>query len=62
MELVENYFKVVAREAVAHDIVQDEESAWMKDLNPLTRSLLGVAKGSTLSEEDYKQYLVEKHE
>lgn len=53
---------MVANEALANDIVQDEESAWMKDLNPITRSLLGMATGSTLSEEDSKQYLVEKHE
>ena len=61
-KLVENYFNVVAKEALPNDIVQEEEAAWMKSLSPITRSLLGVAKGSTLSEYDYKQYLVEKHQ
>lgn len=60
-KLVENYFRLVAAEEVPPLSTEEGEPKWKKDLSPTTRSLVGIAKGSTLDEEDYKQYLGEKH-
>lgn len=38
----------------------DLDAEWEKDLPPVTRSLLGVASGSS-GEEDYKEYLWRKY-
>lgn len=38
----------------------DREADWEKDLPPVTRSLLGIASGSS-GEEDYKEYLWRKY-
>ena len=60
-KLVENYFRLVASKDVPDPASGEEEPDWKKNLSPITRSLVGIAKGSTLDEEDYKRYLEEKH-
>lgn len=38
----------------------EEEAEWVRDLPPLTRSLLGAGSGDA-DEEDYKEYLWRKY-
>ena len=38
----------------------ESEEQWIRDLPPLTRSLLGIAAGDA-DEEDYKEYLSRKY-
>ncbi len=38
-----------------------DEAEWKASLAPITRSLAGIAAGSDLTEENYWNYLEEKH-
>lgn len=42
---------------------EEDESleAFRKTLPPITRSLLGIARGANVDEEDYRRYLEEKY-
>ena len=62
--LVEDYFRLVASggdggppEAPAETAAPD----WRASLPPITRSLVGIAEGVDVTEEDYKRHLEEKH-
>ncbi|WP_420127802.1 DUF6364 family protein [Longimicrobium sp.] len=46
--------------SVSGDHPSDLNDDWEKDLPPITRSLLGIASGSS-GEEDYKEYLWRKY-
>ena len=37
------------------------DDGWKTDLPPITRQLVGLARGADLDEEDYYRYLDEKH-
>lgn len=49
-KLVSDYFRII-------DAAEGSE----EDVTPWARSLLGVMKGSGVSEEDYRRHLEEKH-
>lgn len=54
---------IVGQEPETSDSSEDDESleARRAKLPPITRSLLGIAKGAKVDEEDYYQYLEEKY-
>lgn len=61
--LVEDYFRLVAAEpggGGGHGPSGDADD-WRASLPPITRSLVGIAEGVDVTEEDYKRYLEEKH-
>ena len=43
------------------ELLDERESARRSRLTPTVRSLLGVIKGSTLDERDYRKHLERKH-
>ena len=56
--MVANYFSLIV-ERQERETMHEEE--WKARLGPITRSIVGMAKGSDLTEEDYRRYLEEKH-
>lgn len=54
---------IVSVEPEASAPKEDDESleALRKTLPPITRSLLGIARGANVDEEDYHRYLEEKY-
>ena len=61
--LVEDYFRLVAAEPGGdggHGPASDAAD-WRASLPPITRSLVGIAEGVDVTEEDYKRHLEEKH-
>ena len=61
--LVEDYFRLVAADAHGDGGHKPAEPAddWRAALPPITRSLVGIAEGVDMTEEDYKRYLEEKY-
>jgi hypothetical protein len=58
-ELVENYFRLLATDRPeGGDGAAPDPS---DNLPPITRSLVGIAAGSDVDEDDYKEYLVQKY-
>ncbi|GAB5536891.1 MAG: DUF6364 family protein [Rubricoccaceae bacterium] len=57
--LVEDYFRLVATEPSGGDGASGDD--WISSLPPITRSLIGIAEGVNVTEEDYKRYLEAKH-
>jgi|AntRauTorcE11897_2_1112592.scaffolds.fasta_scaffold00054_36 hypothetical protein len=51
-QMVADYFKAIENQKKKDDSL---------DYSPITASLIGVLKGSTRKEEDYKSYLEEKY-
>lgn len=56
-QMIADYFRAITVDTGDAESVAD----WKQDLPPTTRSLVGVAAGSELDEEDYFRSLVEKH-
>lgn len=54
--LVEDFFRTVALPEQA-----ERPAGWKEALPPLTRSLLGIAAGADVSEEDYRRHLEGKY-
>lgn len=52
--IADYFYAITAGGAVA-------ERDWKEDLPPTTRSLVGLAAGSELNEEDYHRHLEAKH-
>lgn len=60
--LVEDYFRFVAEPVQGGDGTDaPAELDWRDSLPPITRSLVGIAEGVEVTEDDYKRYLEEKH-
>ena len=57
-QIVANYFQALTTE---EETASEPRDHWKQDLPPITRSLVGLAAGSHLDEEDYRRYLEEKH-
>lgn len=57
-QIVANYFQALTAE---EEDASEPRDHWKQDLPPITRSLVGLAAGSNLDEEDYRRYLEEKH-
>lgn len=53
-QLVAEYFTVLAT-------ANEDEGQFKESLPPITRSLLGILKGSSVDPEDYNRYLKEKY-
>jgi hypothetical protein len=61
-DLVAGYLTKVLRTEAATDNLPDESGRdFSESLTPWTKSLLGVAKGSEMDEDDYYRYLEKKH-
>jgi hypothetical protein len=50
----------MAKETLSVSAGGEDEEEWVRDLPPLTRSLLGIAAGDA-GEEDYEEYLWQKY-
>ena len=61
--LVEDYFRLVASGLHGDGGHTPAEPAadWRAALPPITRSLVGLAEGVDVTEQDYKRYLEEKY-
>lgn len=57
-KMVANYFRLVVER---EDGPAGDDEDWKSKLAPITRSLVGIAKGADVTEEDYWRYLEEKH-
>jgi len=56
--IVSNHFSQIIEK---EDRSSTDDEEWRKTLPPITRSLLGIAAGGDLDEEDYWNYLEEKY-
>ncbi len=56
--IVSNHFSQII---VQEDEASTDDEEWRKSLPPITRSLLGIAAGTDLDEQDYWNYLEEKY-
>ena len=60
--LVEDYFRLVAEPAGGDGAgAPTEADDWRAALPPVTRSLVGIAEGIDVTEDDHKSYLEEKY-
>ena len=62
-DLVARFFSSLPDAPVGHETRPDASppTDWRDELPPITRSLVGLAEGSDVDEDDYKRHLMEKH-